>query len=90
MSQSEYKVKEYVFENITANKWMHLAIDESNAFLDGSSYFIRDIGTAMQRMPVNGGNQCSIVYSKDGLTQKEIQFNSSYTGTLHAFVRYKL
>ena len=91
MSQSEYKVKEYTFQYTSTNKWMHLAIDESNAFLDGSSYFVRDLGTGIQITSVNHniGNKCLILYSKDNPPLKEIQFNSPYAGTVHAFVRYK-
>ena len=38
MSQSEYKIKEYVFENTKVSQWIIHDIDESNVFLDGSSY----------------------------------------------------
>ena len=91
MSQSEYKVKEYTFQYTTAGKWGHFTIDESNAFLDGSSYLVRDIGTGVQNMPLNGfaGNQCSVVISNNSNNSADVQFNSSYIGLIHLFIRYK-
>lgn len=85
MSQSEYKIKEYVFENTKLSQWIGFDIDESNAFLDGSSYLD---GTDKVRYPLNysSDNYCYIEY-KNGATH--IQFWSKHAGTFHAFVRYK-
>ena len=85
MSQSEYKVKEYIFEYTNVEAWKTYGIDESNAFLDGSSYLD---ATNQMRYPLNyaADNYCRIDY-KNGV--KQIDFWSAYKGTLHAFVRYK-
>ena len=85
MSQSEYKIKEYVFENTNVSQWIIYDIDESNAFLDGSSYLD---GTNKIRYSLNysSDNYCLINY-KDGATK--IHFWSNHAGTVHAFVRYK-
>ena len=85
MSQSEYKVKEYTFQYTTPSAWMTYNIDESNGFLDGSSY-LED--TNKVRYPIGYGNEnyCRIDY-RDGL--KKVDLWSKHAGTFHAFVRYK-
>ena len=84
MSQSEYKVKEYTFQYTTPSAWMTYNIDESNGFLDGSSY----LEDTKVRYPIGYGNEnfCRIDY-RDGL--KKVDLWSKHAGTLHAFVRYK-
>lgn len=85
MYQSEYKVKEYTFEPTKTSTWIDYNIDESNAFLDGSSYLD---STDKVRYPLNysADSYCFIDY-KNGATK--IRFWSKYSGTIHAFVRYK-
>lgn len=84
-SISEYKIKEYVFENTKVNQWIDYNIDESNAFLDGSSYLD---STDKLRYPLNYStdNYCFIDY-KNGATK--IRCFSKHAGTFHVFVRYK-
>lgn len=85
---TQYKVKEYTFEYTNLNEWTDYGIDESNAFLDGSSYF----DTGNFRFPIgyqyHGHDiQCFISY-EGGI--KRIEFFSGIdTGTIHAFIRYK-
>ena len=83
---SEYKVKEYTFEYTKTSQWTSYDINESNAFLDDSSYL--DDATHQIRYPINyhSDNYCRIDY-KAGATK--ISFWSLYAGTIHAFVRYK-
>ena len=88
-SLSQYKIKEYIFECTKTKEWMTYDIDESNAFLDGSSY----LDTTNQKQyplnystPSNDATNCWIEY-KNGATR--INFWSKYSGTVHAFMRYK-
>ena len=85
MSQSEYKIKEYVFKYTNVNNWMAYNIDEPNAFLDGSSYL--DTTNQYRYMLAYGtGVYCRISY-KDGAEKFELW--SQFAGTAHIFVRYK-
>jgi hypothetical protein len=81
----EYKVKEYTFEYTKASNWIDYYIDESDAFLDGSSYLD---GTNKIRYPLNYSTDsyCLISYQNDAI---KIRFWSNHAGTVHAFVRYK-
>ena len=85
MTQSEYKVKEYTFEYKKTSTAMIYDIDESNAFVDGSSYIDT---TDKKRLPANynTATYCYITYI-DGTTK--IYFWSTLAGTVHAFIRYK-
>ena len=85
MSQSEYKVKEYTFQYTTTNQWAYYNIDESNAFLDGSSYLE---ATDSIQYPLNYSTDTNgrIDY-RNGI--KKIDVWSNHAGTVHAFIRYK-
>lgn len=85
---TQYKVKEYTFEYTNVNELVGYDIDESNAFLDGSSY----LDTGDFSLPIgfkNNGNdvRCFISY-ESGVKRIEF-FSSTKTGTVHAFVHYK-
>ena len=85
MSQSEYKVKEYTFQYTTASQWATYDIDESNAFLDCSSY-IETADTV--RYPLNYGTETyDRIDYRNGA--KKIDVWSKHVGTVHAFIRYK-
>lgn len=92
MSQSEYKVKEYTFQYTKANVWMNYDIEESNAFLDGSSYIEVDYTNGKRRLPIGFVDKGYGIYGyisyENG--KKQISFMSqAKTGNVHAFVRYK-
>ena len=92
MSQSEYKVKEYTFEYTRANVWMNYDIEESNAFIDGSSYIETNVTNGKRRLPIGFIDKGYGIYGyisyENG--KKQISFISQEkTGTVHAFVRYK-
>ena len=85
MTQSEYKIKEYVFEYTRTKTWVQYALEEQNAVIDGSSYIISNNEGCM---PLNYGerNLCYINH-KDGANT--IMMNSNYVCTAHVFIRYK-
>lgn len=63
-------------------------IDESNAFLDGSSY----LDTGDFNLPIgfnNNGNNVQCFISYEGGVKRIEFFSNTKTGTVHAFVRYK-
>lgn len=85
---TQYKVKEYTFEYTNVNQWMNFDIDESNAFLDGSTYL--DVDGFRIPMGFNSSTadlQCFINY-KGSIEQIQC-LSHTRTGTLHAFVHYK-
>ena len=81
---TQYKVKEYTFEYTTTKQWISCNIEESNGFLDGSSYLDT---TDQIRYPLNYSTDsfCHISYKGP----KKIDFWSIYAGTVHAFLLYK-
>ena len=81
---TEYKIKEYVFEYTNTKVWVNYDIEESNAFLDGSSYLESEQIRYSANSPTD--NYCRINY-KDG--NEKIAFWSIFAGTVHAFIRYK-
>lgn len=91
-NSTEYKVKEYVFEYTKANVWMNYDIEESNAFIDGSSYIETNFTKGKRRLPIGFIDKGYGIYGyisyENG--KKQIVFNSQEkTGTVHAFIRYK-
>ena len=82
---SQYKIKEYTFEYTKTSQWTSYDIDESNAFLDDSSYL--DDATHQIRYPINyhSDNYCRIDYKADAT---KIAFWSNHAGTAHVFIRY--
>ena len=92
MSQSEYKVKEYTFQYTKANVWMNYDIEESNAFIDCSSYIETNMTNGKRRLPLGFVDKGYGIYGYISYEhgKKQIVFNSQEkTGTVHAFVRYK-
>lgn len=92
MSQSEYKIKEYVFEYTKANVWINYDIEESNAFIDCSSYIETNVTNGKRRLPIGfidkGYGIHGYISYENG--KKQIGFISQEkTGTVHAFVHYK-
>ena len=92
ISQSEYKIKEYVFEYKKANVWMNYDIEESNAFIDGSSFIETNMANGKRRLPIGFIDKGYGIYGyisyENG--KKQISFISQEkVGTVHAFVRYK-
>lgn len=86
---SQYKLKEYTFEYTQAKVWVKYDIEESNVFLDGSSYLDGAFNSSNQtRVPLNypGDSYCYIDCS-NGATK--ICFWAERSTTFHAFVRYK-
>ena len=89
---TEYKVKEYTFEYPNKNVWMNHDIEESNAFIDCSSYIETNMTNGKRRLPLGFVDKGYGIYGYISYEhgKKQIVFNSQEkTGTVHAFVRYK-
>ena len=89
---TQYKVKEYTFEYTRANVWVDCDIEESNAFIDGSSYIETNVANEKRRLPIGFIDKGYGIYGyisyENG--KKQISFMSQEkVGTVHAFVRYK-
>ena len=89
--QSEYKIKEYVFELTVTDKWIVYDIDESSVFLDGSSYLVIKGGVYPKGciIPIGCGDINGMMFYQNGASKIRIFTGGGSIGTLHAFVHYK-